>query len=273
MTNKKLANGKEVKRAVKSEPKKYIRTGTAASEEQLTFTGRVKRLLRTLKIDKGCCKAAFSLGKSFPKGETTIEQTRAFHCTSCASHFLRGVFLTAGSVNAPNKGHHLEIKTDGSAKAVRLVELLAESGLEAKVFTRRSSHIVYLKDGDAIFAFLSLIGAQKCAFDFLEVMIEKQVRNDCNRKTNFDAANMQKAANAGRRQLEAIRYFYDAGTLEELSEVLQYTARLKYENPSLNLSELAALHDPPITKSCVNHRLNKLIETYERACGLPVKEK
>lgn len=263
----------ERKRAVKTAPQKYVRSSASAlPEEKLTFTGRVKRVLRETKIEKGCCKAAFAAGKRFPKGQTDFT-AKELRCAACAAHFLRGAFLSAGSVNAPTKGHHLEIKTDAPEKADTLVRLMAESGLEAKCFTRRTSSIVYFKDGDSIFAFLSLVGAQKCAFDFLEVMIEKQVRNDCNRKTNFDAANMLKSANAGKRQLEAIRYFYDCGTLDELSDVLQYTARLKYENPSLNLSELAALHEPPITKSCVNHRLSKLIALYERDAGGAKKEK
>lgn len=265
----KKASG-ERKRAVKTAPKKYVRLA-ALPEEKLTFTGRVKRMLRETKIEKNCCKVAFAAGKSYPRGGALDEDI--FRCASCTAHFLRGAFLAAGSVNAPTKGRHLEIKTDAAEKADVLVRLMAESGLEAKSFTRRTSNIVYFKDGDSIFSFLSLVGAQKCAFDFLEVMIEKQVRNDCNRKTNFDAANMLKAANAGKRQLEAIRYFYDTGKLEELSDVLQYTARLKYENPSLNLSELAALHEPPITKSCVNHRLSKLISLYERDAGGGKKEK
>ena len=75
---------------------------------------------------------------------------------------------------------------------------------------------------------------------------------------------MAKTAAATKKQMEAISYFYDTDRMDELSEVLRATAELKYENPDLNLKELAELHVPPITKSCVNHRLNKIIEQYER---------
>ncbi|MGN1122361.1 MAG: DNA-binding protein WhiA [Eubacteriales bacterium] len=235
------------------------------NHQKQTFTGEVKQVLAAAKIEKSCCKKAYAYGSRLFKGsDFTLIDRSVLRCPSCAAHLLCGVFMSSGSVNSPDKGHHLEIKTGSKPAADELVILLAENGFEARVSTRRSSSIVYFKDGDTIFGFLSFIGAQKCAFDFLETMIEKQVRNDCNRKTNFDAANMVKAANAGRRQLEAIRYFYDNGKLDTLSDVLAYTARLKYENPSSNLSELAALHDPPITKSCVNHRLAKIIEYYEK---------
>lgn len=242
-----------------------MNTEKKTASRPLTFTGEVKKVLAAAKIEKSCCRKAYAYGAEvLKKADFTLIDRSFIRCSACTSHLLRGVFVAAGSVNSPDRGHHLEIKTDSKPKADELAIFLAENGFEAKVSGRRASSIVYFKDGDTIFGFLSFIGAQKCAFDFLEVMIEKQVRNDCNRKTNFDTANMLKTANAGKRQLEAIRYFYDANRLDTLSDVLSYTARLKYENPSLNLSELAALHDPPVTKSCVNHRLNKIIEYYEK---------
>ena len=262
---------KKIKRAVKTPPKKYIKA-PGGSEEKLTFTGKVKKSLHGSKIEKLCCKAAYAAGLAFPKqSEESGIDRGLFRCSACAPHFLRGVFMASGSVNSPEKGHHLEMKVSGRDKAASLAKVLEENGFEAGISARRSSDIVYFKDGEVIFGFLNYIGAQKCAFDFLEVIIEKQVRNDCNRKTNFDAANMLKTATAGKRQLDAIRYFYETGEIDTLSEVLQTTAALKLENPSLNLSELAALHEPPITKSCVNHRLNKIIEIYEKASGVSGK--
>lgn len=261
------------RKAVKSPPKKYTKAASV-SDEKLTFTGKVKKSLRGAKIEKLCCKTAYAAGLAYPKqAENTGIDRKLFRCSACAPHFLRGVFVCSGSVNAPEKGHHLEMKVNGRKKAEELSAVLAENGFEAGISARRSSDIVYFKDGEVIFGFLNYIGAQKCAFDFLDVLIEKQVRNDCNRKTNFDAANMVKTAAAGKRQLDAIRYFYQTGEIDTLSDVLQVTAALKLENPSLNLSELAALHEPPITKSCVNHRLNKIIEIYEKLNGIvPAKK-
>ncbi len=229
-----------------------------------TFTTDVKKILSETKIVKGCCKNAYLYGKKlFKEPDFTYIDRSYLKCPACAGHFLRGVFVSCGSVNSPEKERHLEIKTDGVPQADELVILLSENGFDAKVSKRRNKSIVYFKDGDTIFGFLSFIGAQKIAFDFLEVIIEKQVRNDCNRKINFETANMQKTANAGKKHLEAIDYFYKTGKIDMLSDVLRTTAELKKENPALSLEELAALHEPPITKSCVNHRLNKIIDKYK----------
>ncbi len=231
-----------------------------------TFTSSVKAVLSSLKIEKSCCKKAYTYGQSVLADEFFVDIDRSLcKCPSCAAHLVRGIFMASGSVNAPDKGHHLEIKTQSKPRADELIIFLAEHGFEAKVSARRGESIVYFKDGDTIFAFLSFIGAQKCAFDFLEVMIEKQVRNDCNRKTNFDTANLAKTAAASGKHLEAIRYLEKSGELENLGDMLLYTAKLKLANPSVSLGELASLHEPPVTKSCVNHRLAKIVAEYEKS--------
>lgn len=233
-------------------------------EIKRTFTMDVKDALSETKIVKGCCKRAYSYGKNlFKEPDFSYIDREYLKCPACAGLFLRGVFVSCGSVNSPEKERHLEMKTDGTPQADELAILLAENGFDAKISKRRNKSIVYFKDGDTIFGFLSFIGAQKIAFDFLEVIIEKQVRNDCNRKINFETANMQKTANAGKKQLEAINYFQKTGKFDTLSDVLRTTAVLKIENPDLSLEELASLHTPPISKSCVNHRLNKIIDKYK----------
>lgn len=232
---------------------------------ELTFNSEIKKHLTDAKNEKGCCKNAYNYGLSLFKDENfTYIDRRYFRCSACVPHFLKGVFITCGSVNAPDKSRHLELKVNGKPEADELAILLAEHGFEAKISQRRTKNIVYFKDGDTIFGFLSFIGAQRHAFDFLDKIVENQMRNDLNRKQNFEMANMAKTAAATKRQMEAISYFVDTGRLDKLSEVLRATAELKYENPDLNLAELASLHNPPITKSCVNHRLNKIIEQYEK---------
>ena len=143
--------------------------------------------------------------------------------------------------------------------ADELCVFIRECGFEAKESKRKNTYIVYFKDGETIFEFLSFIGANKCAFEFLNTIIEKQIRNNCNRVTNCEYANMQKTANASARQLDAIVKLSENGILETLPEKLLYTAKLKLDNPDMSLSELAAIHEPPITKSCANHRLERII--------------
>ena len=144
--------------------------------------------------------------------------------------------------------------------ADELCIFLREMGLEAKISRRRGKYVVYFKDGDSIFHILSVMGAQKCAFDLVNTQIEKNIRNNVNRVNNCEMANMQKSANATVRQLDAIRELMQDERFENLPEKLLYTATLRRDNPDLSLTDLANIHEPPITKSCVNHRLEKIIK-------------
>lgn len=92
------------RKAVKSPPKKYTKAASV-SDEKLTFTGKVKKSLRGAKIEKLCCKTAYAAGLAYPKqAENTGIDRKLFRCSACAPHFLRGVFVCSGSVNAPEKG-------------------------------------------------------------------------------------------------------------------------------------------------------------------------
>ncbi len=227
-------------------------------DEKLTFTGEVKEALLSIK-EKRCCKKARANAESFISDNALIEREN-FVCDECKNAFLRGVFLKCGSVNAPDKRGHLEMKVGSEMNADEMCIFLREMGLEAKVSKRREKYLVYFKDGDTIFALLSLMGAQKCAFDLVNTQIEKNIRNNVNRVNNCEMANMQKSANATGRQLEAIRELMKDERFDNLPEKLLYTATLRRDNPDLSLTDLALIHEPPITKSCVNHRLEKLIK-------------
>ena len=87
-----------------------------------------------------------------------------------------------------------------------------------------------------------------------------------NRRLNCDSANLDKAVEAAQEQMEAIRRLQAAELLEQLPDKLQETAALRLEYPELSLSELAAEFDPPVSKSCLNHRLRKLLELSQRSC-------
>ncbi len=228
------------------------------TNEKITFTGEVKEALGSIK-EKKCCKKARENAEKFLSENALIDRD-GFVCPECRNAFLRGVFLRCGSVNAPDKSNHLEMKMDNEMNADEMCIFLRESGLEAKVSKRREKYLVYFKDGDTIFHVLSVMGAQKCAFDLVNTQIEKNIRNNVNRVNNCEMANLQKSANATVRQLEAIKELEKDDRFETLPEKLLYTATLRRDNPDLSLTDLACVHEPPITKSCVNHRLEKIIK-------------
>ena len=177
----------------------------------------------------------------------------------CRRAFLRGTFLAGGSVTDPEKRYHLELSTT-HLKVSRETELLLdELALKPKATERKGSSVLYFKQSEAIEDFLTLIGAPVSAMAVMSAKIEKDWRNDANRKTNCDAANVDKAVAAAQEQLAALRRLEERGQFDTLPEKLRQTAELRRAHPEVTLQELAELHEPPLTKSAVNHRLRKLL--------------
>ena len=182
----------------------------------------------------------------------------------CRDSFLRGVFFAGGSITDPAKRYHLELTTSHAQVSRELEVLLRESGYPPKNITRNGSSITYFKQSDQIEDFLTMIGAPVAAMNIMSAKMEKDLRNSVNRRLNCDNANLDKAVEAAQEQMEAIRKLQDAGLLEKLPDKLQATAALRMAHPEYTLSELAAEFDPPVTKSCLNHRLRKLADMAEK---------
>lgn len=178
----------------------------------------------------------------------------------CRAAFLRGSFFAGGSVTDPLKRYHLELTTSHLQASRELEVLLRECGYPPKSLARNGSFITYFKQSDQIEDFLTLVGAPVAAMNIMSAKLEKDLRNSVNRRLNCDSANLDKAVSAAQEQLEAIRKLRLAGILENLPEKLQDTAQRREKNPELTLSELAEIFDPPLTKSCLNHRLRKLMD-------------
>jgi len=178
----------------------------------------------------------------------------------CRASFLRGVFFAGGSITDPLKRYHLELTTSHLQVSRELEVLLRECGYPPKSVTRNGSFVTYFKQSDQIEDFLTMVGAPVAAMNVMSAKMEKDLRNSVNRRLNCDSANLDKAVEAAMEQLEAIRKLEEAELLEKQPEKLQQTAALRMTYPELTLSELAAEFDPPVTKSCLNHRLRKLVE-------------
>ena len=178
----------------------------------------------------------------------------------CRASFLRGAFFAGGSLTDPQKRYHLELSTSHLQASRELEVLLRECGYPPKSLARNGSFITYFKQSDQIEDFLTWIGAPVAAMQIMSAKLEKDLRNSVNRRLNCDSANVDKAVEAAQEQLEAIRALQGAGRLEQLPAKLRQTAALRLEHPELSLSELAESFDPPVTKSCLNHRLRKLVE-------------
>ncbi len=174
--------------------------------------------------------------------------------------FLRGAFLAGGSVTDPARSYHLELATGHESVCREVRALLLEMGFEPREASRGRNWITYFKKSGAIEDLLTTLGASVSAMGVMQAKVEKHMANAMNRITNCDMANADKVTDASAEQLAAIRAIEAGPGLEALPQVLQDTALLRIANPSCSLADLAQLAWPPVTKSCMNHRLRKLIE-------------
>ena len=176
----------------------------------------------------------------------------------CRAAFLRGVFFAGGSITDPLKSYHLELNTSHRSVSLEMDALLQDTGFQPKDVRRNGGFITYFKQSEHIEDFLTLIGAPVAAMKIMTAKMEKEVTNRVNRRLNCDSANLTKTVSAAQEQLEAIRLLEEANMLENLPDKLRETASLRLQNPELTLTELAEEFIPPLTKSCLNHRLRKL---------------
>ncbi len=178
----------------------------------------------------------------------------------CRASFLRGAFLSGGSVTDPHKRYHLELATSHIQAGREVEALLRDMGYEPKNVQRQGNGVTYFKQSDHIEELLTRIGAPAAAMEVMAAKVEKEMRNTVNRRVNCDAANVDKAVAASREQVEALTRLTDAGIVATLPVKLQEVAVARLLQPELSLSELAETFDPPLTKSCLNHRMRKLME-------------
>lgn len=181
----------------------------------------------------------------------------------CRMAFLRGAFLAGGSVTDPLKSYHLELATSHFHVGREVPALMQEAGFQPKTTTRKGNYVTYFKQSEHIEDLLTAIGAPVSAMDLMTAKLERDLRGSVNRRVNCDAANLDKLVAAAQNQIEAIRRLEEHGALSAQPTKLQEAARLRVDNPELTLSQLAALCDPPVTKSAFNHRLRKLVELAE----------
>ena len=178
----------------------------------------------------------------------------------CRTAFLRGAFLAGGSVTDPEKRYHLELDTGHAQASREVATLLTEMGFLPHSVRRGGSSVIYFKQSEHIEDLLTTIGAPAAAMDIMTAKVDKEIRNGANRAMNCDMANVNKTIDAALEQKNAIQRLQENGRLERLPEKLRQTALLRLQYPEMSLSQLAEKCDPPVTKSCMNHRMRKLLE-------------
>ena len=179
----------------------------------------------------------------------------------CKAAFLRGAFLSGGSVTDPIKGYHLELATTHHSVAKESYLIIHETlGFLPKLASRGGGQVVYLKQSEQIADFLTFLGASVASMGIIEARLEHELNNKVNRRCNCDDENITKVVEASQEHLNAIRILRGRNQFDQLPEKLKQAARVREENPEASLAELAGLIDPPISKPAMNHRLKRLME-------------
>lgn len=238
----------------------------------MSFSNETKQLLSELPVKSRCCRHALESGRRLFSGVECVSDYIAviiaaeerFRCGQCAQHFTRGIFLEYGSVTNPSRSYHLEFSFREEAQRDAVAVYITESfGTAPKKTARKAQFIAYFKESSVIEDFLAYIGATRAVFDFMNSKILKEIRNNANRVTNCETANIGKAVSASQRVIAAIRELAASGALSRLPPELQRTAELRLSNEEASLAELGAKMEPPISKSGMSHRLTKIMEYYQ----------
>lgn len=184
-------------------------------------------------------------------------------CAECAIHVMRGIFIAVGSMNSPEKECYLQITPADMHAAFAVKELGEACGIQFFTGERRGKTYLYAKKREVIEQLLGELGANAAYFDFINAGIGKQTRGDANRASNCITSNISKSVAAAQHITELIRHAIEADRLSVLPPELNETARLRAAYPDSSLSALAAMHIPPVSKSGLYHRLEKIVDILE----------
>lgn len=187
----------------------------------------------------------------------------------CRSAFIRGVFLACGSVTDPEKEYHLEFSVSSRNLAYDFMKIFDEYNsldpqqsfsLEPRLSIRGGVYVIYFKDSSSIEDFLTVTGAQNAAMQVMGAKIYKNIKNNVNRKVNFETANINRSVNAAYRQVDAIKRLIAENSLGRLPEDVRQLAELRLREPEMSLRELGENMSPPMGRTAVNYRLKKILE-------------
>lgn len=182
--------------------------------------------------------------------------------------YLRGLFLSTGSVNDPKTSrYHLEFYIDDYDYSVFICELLDDYDLNSKLIERNNGFMVYIKESEKISDFLKVLKAYNSVLYYEDIKAFRESKNLINRLNNCEQANVEKIINSALEQINDIELIENTWGLDSLEEKLRDVAiyRKKYSEVSLNeLSKIITVETgKKVSKSGINHRIRKIREIAE----------
>ena len=186
----------------------------------------------------------------------------------------RGAFLAHGSLTEPGRSSALEITAPGPEAALALVGSARRLGITAKAREVRGIDRVVVRDGDAIGALLTLMGAHDSFLAWEERRMRREVRATANRLANFDDANLRRSARAAVAASARVQRAIEILGAEIPDHLLE-AGRLRIEHGQASLEELGSLAVPPITKDAIAGRIRRLLAMADKRAaemGIPDTE-
>lgn len=183
--------------------------------------------------------------------------------------FIKGVYigastssikLSADTTQSCGSGYHMEFVSRSHNFLLEFSSILAEYNIIGKIFERKNSYVLYIKDVNTIQDLLALVGANESVLKLSNEIVTRELRNKVNRQVNCINANINKTVEASLKQVNAINTIINTIGLESLPEDLQEVAVLRLANQEESLDELLKLSTIKLTRSGLNHRFRKLIK-------------
>lgn len=176
----------------------------------------------------------------------------------CSKAFLRGAFLVCGSVTDPEKDYHIEFSVTKAKLCEDLMQIIGDLGLKCKKIIRNNSYVVYSKEAESIEDYIGTMGANNAFLEVMQTRAMKDIKNQINRRSNFESANMSRSIEAGLKQVTLIEEVLSKIKLSDMTKDLGDLCALRLENPDISLDELGKLMNPELSRSAVSRRFKKL---------------
>ena len=175
---------------------------------------------------------------------------------------LAGCFVICGSVTDPERRYHLEMAVSDAAlaEAIRAQLDVFQPAIPLKITVRKGDSVLYLKQNEQICDALTYFGAPNASMALAEQHVYKSFRSQTNRRMNCDLANIDKTITAGAQQVADIELILQRAGLDSLPETLQEIAAKRLSDPEASLSDLGAQCNPPLSRSGVHHRMQRISE-------------
>ncbi|MBQ0083576.1 MAG: DNA-binding protein WhiA [Clostridiales bacterium] len=178
----------------------------------------------------------------------------------CLNSFLRGAFLACGQISDPDKSIRIDFRVKNKEYTDYLCNLLTNRGLDFYISRRDKYDLIYIKKSESVEDLITCMGAGNITLKIMEAKMVKELRNDTNRRANIEVFNLGKIVNSSVKQRTAIEKIIKKEKFETLPDDLKEVALLRMANQEASLEELCKLCSFSVTRSGLNHKLQRLID-------------